>query len=317
MPRLNRRSKKKSKYKNSLCFDTIETTGKDRKHHNYEKIPKDKKNTFCLIDTSTTAMTGDVIERREIHHFSLHEEGECTNSTSEGNIPGEGNISVEEDTSESECNTEQCGDSMIQKNEHSPENDETVLFNSYEFLPPVIKQEVDDEKIDTLRCPSNDQNAEGTGNVQYNLEISALLKQEDDERFPNIEGDGTKKDTMNDDNSYPDLSRIKNESSGIHSRMHKGFYILIPKMERELADLALKADILYSESGGILYQCAGCKHRFAQETDLTNHILKEHNLKFKCDEIFSTQASLVPRQQKHDGIDDDQLLNIYMRKNIS
>ena len=252
-PKLSFREKMKAQ--NSWGFDTMETSEKYGKLHYNEGIPKDKENNFCLIDTNDTAMTLEmesIIERRdqeEIHDSNLQEEGECTNSTSDGYI------SVGGDTSESEYNTEECSDPTIKKNEYSQGNDETDLFNSYEFLP-VIKQE-DDEMVDTEHYPSDDRNANDIGNTpNHTLEIEAPLKQENDDKVSNCEDDDTKKDTMNNgENNYHDISWIKQETSEIrvHSSMHaelKSFSILIPKMEKELADLALKADIVHSKNGG-------------------------------------------------------------------
>ena len=95
--------------------------------------------------------------------------------------------------------------------------------------------------VDIGHCPSNDQNADDTGNTQYHLEIEASLKQENDDRVPKCESDETNrdKDIMdNCENSYQDVSWIKKETGEIrlHSMMPvdlKRFSILIPKKEKE------------------------------------------------------------------------------------
>ena len=117
------------KAQNSLAFDTCERAEEDRKLDNHERIPKDKENNFCSVDTSDTVVTLEtegLIERRnreEILDYSLYEEAECTNSASEENI------SVEGDTSESEYNIEEYGDATIQEDEHIPKK-MTKLFYS-------------------------------------------------------------------------------------------------------------------------------------------------------------------------------------------
>ena len=307
----------------------FDANSEDHDMPSHKQKDQEKHGEISNADVSDTAITfGTETNFRgnsneNIYEDTRYEEVDNTSNESDGDLPND-------DAPENEGSYEEYNESEISTCKPSDQGGEDYAVNLHDF-PPVIKQEVDDEAGDSntghlIHCKEPSEATSGT--YEHFPDIEVHLKEESSDFESNWEENYVLNEDEKADieNHCQDLSWIKKEDNVTNGDPFEpsdhivNFRILVPKVERDLADSALKADILLSEFGNILYQCAECKQRFVQQTELADHVSKEHETRFECDKCklrFTSRSMLLRHRKKHENVSEEQLLNSICQKTCS